>query len=329
MKVGDTITVSGWRARDGGPWGHSREITLPSGEEDDVRSTGRHGRRRRHSGRRRAMTRASLAAALLAVGWRGYGRGAGTARRRRRDVPRTANGKPDLTGVWQGGSTLPGAWDEANAGLGVGGTRTRSDGTGGASSADRPAGREGAPYQDWAAKKVLEAFKRRGIDDPTGRCLPAGIPRSVMLGLFPQQFVQTPTQVVILYEYMNTFRVIPFAAEHPDDLLPSYMGNSVARWDGDTLVVDVTGFNDKTWLAGTGTFHSDALHIVERYTRVSKDRIDYDVTMEDPNVLTKPWMLQLEPDAARRHAAAGIHLRREQPRPRSLREAHRGRRRLY
>ena len=207
-------------------------------------------------------------------------------------VPRTANGKPDLTGVWQGGSTHPGNWEEANAGTGVGGSGRDPNAPVVGSSNDRPAGREGAPYQEWAAKKVLESFNRRGIDDPTSRCLPAGIPRSVMLGLFPQQIVQTPTQVVILYEYMSTFRVIPLNAEHPDDMLPSYMGNSVAHWDGDTLVVDVTGFNDKTWLAGTGTFHSDALHIVERYTRVSKDRIDYEVTMEDPNVLTKPWMLR-------------------------------------
>ena len=207
-------------------------------------------------------------------------------------VPRTTDGNPDLTGVWQGGSTQPGPWAEANAGLGVGGSGRDPNAPVVGSSNDRPAGREGAPYQEWAAQKVLEAFNRRGIDDPTGVCLPAGIPRSVMLGLFPQQFVQTPTQLVILYEYMSTFRVIPFGTEHPDDLLPSYMGNSVARWDGDTLVVDIVGFNDKTWLAGTGTFHSDALHIVERYTRVSKDRIDYEVTMEDPNVLTKPWVLR-------------------------------------
>jgi hypothetical protein len=207
------------------------------------------------------------------------------------EIPRTADGKPDLTGVWQGGSTQPGAWDEANGGVGVGGSGRNPNAPVVGSSNDRPAGREGAPYQEWAAQKVLEAFNRRGIDDPTGECLPAGIPRSVMLGLFPQQFVQTPTQLVILYEYMSTFRVIPFGTSHPDDLFPSYMGNSVAHWDGDTLVVDVIGFNDKTWLAGTGTFHSDALHIVERYTRVSKDRIDYEVTMEDPNVLTKPWRL--------------------------------------
>jgi hypothetical protein len=206
-------------------------------------------------------------------------------------VPRTAAGKPDLTGVWQGGTTLPGKWDEANRGLGVGGSGRDPNAPVVGSSNDRPAGRVGAPYQDWAAQKVLEAFNRRGIDDPTGLCLPAGIPRSVMLGLFPQQFIQTPTQLVILYEYMSTYRVIPFAAEHSDDWIPSYMGNSVARWDGDTLVVDIVGFNDVTWLAGTGTFHTDALHIVERYTRVSRDRIDYEVTMEDPNVLTKPWVL--------------------------------------
>ena len=184
------------------------------------------------------------------------------------------------------------AWDEANAGFGVGGTGRDSNAPVVGSSNDRPAGREGAPYQEWAVQKVLEAFDRRGIDDPTSRCLPAGMPRSVMLGLFPQQIVQTPTQIVILYEYMSTFRVIPLDAGHPDDILPSYMGNSVAHWNGDTLVVDIIGFNDKTWLAGTGTFHSDALHIVERYTRVSKDRIDYEATMEDPNALTKPWVLQ-------------------------------------
>ncbi len=207
-------------------------------------------------------------------------------------VPRAAGGKPDLSGVWQGGSTIPGGWEDANSGTGVGGTGRNPDAPFVGSSNDRPAGREGAPYQPWAAKKVLESFNRRGVDDPTSRCLPAGIPRSVMLGLFPQQFVQTPTQLVILYEYMSTFRVIPFGTRHAEDALPSYMGDSVAHWDGDTLVVDITSFNDKTWLAGTGTFHSDALHIIERYTRVSKDRIDYEARIEDPMVLTKPWVLQ-------------------------------------
>jgi hypothetical protein len=210
----------------------------------------------------------------------------------RAPTPRTADGKPDLTGVWQGGSTQRGGWEEANGGVGVGGSGRNPEAPVVLTSNDRPAGREGAPYQPWAAQKVLEAFNRRGIDDPTALCLPAGIPRTVMLGLFPQQFIQTRDQVVILYEYMNVFRVIPLNAAHREDLIPSYMGDSVAHWEGDTLVVDIIGFNDKTWLAGTGTFHSDALHITERYTRVDKDQIDYVVTMEDPNVLTGPWTLQ-------------------------------------
>jgi hypothetical protein len=206
-------------------------------------------------------------------------------------VPRAANGKPDLTGVWQGGSNRPGSWEDANSGLGVGGTGRDPSAPAAPSSNDRPAGREGAPYQPWAAQKVLEAFNRRGIDDPTALCLPPGLPRTAMLGLFPQQIIQTPQQVVILYEYMNVFRVIPLNAKHPGDLIPAYMGDSVGHWEGDTLVVDVTGFNDKTWLSGAGTFHSDELHITERYTRINKDQINYDVTMEDPKVLTKPWIL--------------------------------------
>ena len=206
-------------------------------------------------------------------------------------APRAPNGKPDLTGVWQGGSTQRGSWEEANRGTGVGGSGRDPGGPVTLSSNDRPAGREGAPYQPWAAQKVLEAYNRRGIDDPTGQCLPAGVPRAIMLGLFPQQFIQTPTQIIMLYEYFSVFRVIPFTEKHPDDIIPSYMGNSIARWDGDTLVVDTIGFNDKTWLAGTGTFHTDALHTTERFTRVDKDQINYQVTMEDPNVFTKPWVL--------------------------------------
>ena len=188
----------------------------------------------------------------------------------RRDTAH-GGGKPDLTGVWQGGSTQAGAWDEANGGVGVGGSGRNPNAPVVGSSNDRPAGREGAPYQEWAAQKVLEAFNRRGIDDPTGQCLPAGIPRSVMLGLFPQQFVQTPTQLVILYEYMSTFRVIPFGtvASRRSDSRATWATRS-RSWDGDTLVVDIIGFNDKTWLAGHGhvplgrAAHRRALHAREQ-----------------------------------------------------------------
>jgi hypothetical protein len=202
-------------------------------------------------------------------------------------APRTADGKPDLTGVWQGGSTRRGSWEEANSGLGVGGTGR--DPAAPANPASQQVVVEPAPYQPWAAQKVLESYNKRGIDDPTGLCLPPGLPRASIVGLFPLQIVQTPRQVVILYEYMNVFRVIAMNAKHPDDVVPTYMGDSVAHWEGDTLVVDVIGFNDKTWLTGTGTLHSEDLHITERYTRVDKDRINYDVTIEDPKVLTKSW----------------------------------------
>jgi hypothetical protein len=235
--------------------------------------------------------RGYLMAAILATAWLPGSLSAQSAARGSGKTPRTREGKPDLTGVWQGGSTTRGSWEEANAGTGVGGTGRDPSAPVALSSNDRPAGREGAPYQPWAAQKVLESFKNRGIDDPAALCLPLGLPRLPMLGLFPLQIVQTPTQIVILYEYMSVFRVIPLNAAHPDDILPSYMGNSVGHWEGDTLVVDVTGFNEKTWLSGTGTFHSDTLHIVERYTRLDKDRINYDVTMEDPKVLTKPWII--------------------------------------
>ena len=202
-------------------------------------------------------------------------------------VPLASDGKPNLTGVWQGGNNRRGTWDEANSGLGVGGTGR--DLAAPANLGSQQVISEPAPYQPWAAKKVLESFNKRGIDDPAALCLPPGLPRLAITGLFPQQIIQTPQQIVILYEYMNVFRVIPLNAKHHADLVPTYLGDSVGHWEGDTLVVDVIGFNDKTWLTGTGTFHSEALHLTERYTRVDKDQINYDVTIEDPNVLTRPW----------------------------------------
>src|SRR5579863_4532601 len=118
-------------------------------------------------------------------------------------VPRLADGKPDLSGVWQGGSTRKGSWEEANTGLGVGGTGTDPNAPANISPSSPQPGREPAPYQDWAAKKVLESYNKRGIDDPAAYCLPPGLPRMAILGLFPVQIVQTPKQIVILYEYMN------------------------------------------------------------------------------------------------------------------------------
>jgi hypothetical protein len=212
-----------------------------------------------------------------------------TASPPRSAVPRAADGKPDFTGVWQGASNRRGSWEEANSGLGVGGTG--KDPTAPANPASQQVITAPAPYQPWAAAKVLESFNKRGIDDPAALCLPPGVPRLHLVGLFPIEIVQTPKKVVLMYEYMNVFRSIPIGGSHATDLVPTYLGDSVGRWEGDTLVVDVIGFNDKTWLTGTGTFHSEDLHLTERFTRVDKDQINYDVTIEDPKVLTGPWKI--------------------------------------
>ena len=198
-------------------------------------------------------------------------------------APRAADGHPDLTGVWQGGSNRIGTWEDTNDGsgpLGQSGPITPY-----AVTAPQPK----PAYQEWAAKKVLESYKMRGVDEPMVKCLPPGVPRTTLMGLFPMQIVQTPKTVVMLFEVFHLFRVIPIDAKHPDDLEPSYMGDSVGHWEGDTLVVDVTGFNDKTWLSGVGTFHSEKLHVVERFTRVDENTIVYSDTVEDPVVLTGPW----------------------------------------
>jgi hypothetical protein len=203
----------------------------------------------------------------------------------RRPAPRTSDGKPDFTGVYQGGTTRPGDWEFQVPGdqPGVPTAATQSVST-------SQAQRDPVPFQPWAREKAQEFLNMRSINDPTSRCLPGPSPRSHSVSLFPIQFVQTPTQIVILYEYFNVFRVIPLNQKsHPEDLDPSFMGHSIGHWEGDTLVVDIVGFNDKGWVLSGGIFHSDALHVTERYTRVDYDTIHYEATIEDAKVLTAPF----------------------------------------
>jgi hypothetical protein len=103
---------------------------------------------------------------------------------------------------------------------------------------------------------------------------------------YPLEIVQRPEVVVILYEAYNLFRIIPMRTEHAEDLDPLWMGDSIGHWDGDTLVVDVTSFNDKTRVAGVK--HTEAMHVVERYTRTAYDTIEYRASVEDPNVFAAP-----------------------------------------
>jgi hypothetical protein len=120
-------------------------------------------------------------------------------------------------------------------------------------------------------------------------CNPLGIPQSFVTP-YPIQFVHTPKMLVMIFEYPNTFRIIPTDGRaHSDDPDPTFMGEAVARWDGDTLVVDTIGFNDKTEVSGF--MHSEALHVVERYKKTADGSLLYDVTVEDPNVWVAPWVM--------------------------------------
>src|SRR5947207_2279276 len=207
-------------------------------------------------------------------------------------TPRTADGKVDLNGIW-GVAPLPPAvkpgqsvrWLLPLKGVDPEGTDVFK-------GLDRVQvnARAGAPnkpeYKPELLAKVKELSDKQGVLDPAFYCKPQGVPR---MGA-PAQIVQTPGQVVFLYAASNLFRIIPTDGRpHRADADPSYMGDSIGRFEGaDTLVVDVTNFNDDTWLGSDGYFHSDEMHVVERLMRKG-DVLTYTVTVEDPLVLAKPW----------------------------------------
>jgi hypothetical protein len=172
----------------------------------------------------------------------------------KKELPRLQNGKPDFSGVY---------------GF---------------------AGGRGGPQP--TLKPGVEKFKVvRGADD-TGLyadCMPPGVPQSFSAP-YPFQIIQNPQVVVIFYEYPNVFRIIPADGRpHPDDLDPTWMGNSVAHWDQDTLVIDSIGFNEKTEV--NGYRHTEKLHVVEKLRRLENGNLQYDVTVEDPNVFAAPWVM--------------------------------------
>ena len=220
------------------------------------------------------------------IGWSDAGGQASNTVPGTAPAPRAANGKPDLTGVYQD-SVRRGAWDFDTPGdtPGVAAPRLREAAVIGRLPNEPPL------LQPAARAKAQELLNRRSIDNPTAYCIPPPGPR-VSANLFPIQLIQTPEQLVILHEYMGAFRVFPIdGRKQPDDIEPAYMGNSVGRWDGDTLVVDVIGFKDGVWL-GNGIVATDALHVTERYTRVDRDQLNYVATIEDPSVFTKPWTVR-------------------------------------
>jgi hypothetical protein len=173
----------------------------------------------------------------------------------KKEIPRMADGKPDLSGVYNG-----------------------------------PPRANDAPPE---LKPGAEKFKVvRGPKDPGlyADCMPTGVPQSYFVP-YQWQIVQGRDKVVILHEYLHLFRVIPIdGSPHPADPDPTWMGDSIGHWEGNTLVVDTIAFNDKTELPG-GYRHTEALHVVERFHRIDFDHLQWDATIEDPNVFAKPWTL--------------------------------------
>ena len=165
-------------------------------------------------------------------------------------LPRTSDGKPNLQGIWQASSSA--AADLQNHDARYHMLAGRSVVAGGE-----------IPYQPWAAAKKAENFQNRAKADPLEQCYVAGTPRIMYLD-FPFQIFQTSGAIAMTFEWSLVYRLI-YTDGSPHADIESWMGDSRGKWDGDTLVVDVTNQNDKTWFDMAGDFHSDALHVVERY----------------------------------------------------------------
>jgi hypothetical protein len=195
-------------------------------------------------------------------------------------IARTSDGKPDLSGIWQ-------AFGTANDNL-----------LSHSASKDVPAGLgvvEGdeIPYRPEMLAQKQQNFANRATRDTESRCFLPGVPRITYMP-FPFQIVQMPDMTTILYEYVHAIRYIyTNGTPHPRGPIEWWMGDSRGRWEGDTLVVDVVHFTPNTWFDRTGNFHSEALHVVERYTPMGADHINYEVTIEDPKVFTRPWTMRM------------------------------------
>ena len=222
--------------------------------------------------------------------------------------PARVDGKPNFTGIWQANNEAH--WDlqahEARAGAvtqrgiytafpqvqvpaapvlalgaagGVPGSLGVVDGDG------------QIPYKPEAAATKKENAEHWIDRDPELKCYLPGIPRAMYMP-YPFQMVQSTNKIEMAYEFSNAARTIHLNKVEgpPDDM---WMGHSVGRWEGDTLVVDVRNFNDKTWFDRAGNFHSDALHLVERLTPITPDALRYEVTVEDPKVFTRPWKIAM------------------------------------
>jgi hypothetical protein len=202
-------------------------------------------------------------------------------------IPRTPDGKPDFSGIWQSLNTA--AWDIQDHSPSF------------TTFLSVPPGRgvvEGneIPYKPEMLARKKENFDNRATEDPAfAKCLLPGVPRATYMP-FPFEIIQNPTLIGIRYAFARAVRTIDLAGRSRtwlDGWPDFWMGDSRGKWEGDTLVVDVRKLDERTWFDHAGNFHSEALHVVERYSLIDRDHIQYEATIEDPNVFTRPWKMSM------------------------------------
>ena len=203
-------------------------------------------------------------------------------------APRAPDGHPDLNGIWQALNTAD--WDIEPHSAGPSVVRelgALSAVPGGLGVVDG----DEIPYRPEALAQRDENRANRLELDPVIKCYLPGVPHAMYMP-FPFQIIQGQDHIMMVHEFAHAVRTV-YMVDQVEAPADSWMGWSNGHWDGDTLVVDTTGFNGKTWFDRSGNFHSDALHVVERITARSPETLLYEVTIEDPNVFTRPWTMSM------------------------------------
>ena len=196
-------------------------------------------------------------------------------------APKTADGKPDLSGLWE---NLPGGAVAPVVGASPAAVEFRDIGA-------KVTG--GLPFQPWAADLVKRRRADENKDDPDGWCQPLGAIK-MHLHPYPRKIVQVPGLVLILFERDTAYRqIFTDGRPLPEDPQPGYNGYSVGHWEGDTLVVETIGFKDSLWLDVSGTPLTDAAKVTERFRRPSFGKLEIEITVDDRKAYTKPWSIQI------------------------------------
>ncbi len=203
-------------------------------------------------------------------------------------APRTADGKPNLTGIWQVMNSAN--WDIQAHAAKMGPVVALAAAFGIAPGPGVVVGDE-IPYKPEAAAKKKENGDNWLTRDPEIKCYMPGIPRATYMP-YPFEIVQSTNTILMAYEFASASRVIRMNSKEKSPA-PAWMGWNMGHWEGETLVIDVTDQMEDTWFDRAGNFHSDALHVVERYTAVDRNTLNYEVTIEDPNVFTRPWKMSM------------------------------------